>query len=400
MIKYVEKTLDELGSVERGKSKHRPRDATFLYGGQYPFIQTADVKNANLYINSYNQTYSEEGLKQSKLWPKGTLCITIAANIADTAILNIEACFPDSVIGFIANEEVCNVKYIKYYLSYYQSALKQISQGAAQDNLNLQKLLSFKFKMPDKKIQDRIAKILSAYDDLIENNLKRITLLEESAELIYKEWFVNFRYPGHERVVSTDETPNGWKNSEVKEFGNIITGKTPSTKKSEYYGGDIKFIKTPDMNKSIYVINTSQTLTVEGAKSQENKFVPKNSILVSCIGTVGVISLTSEPSQFNQQINALVPFEKEYTYYLYFKFKSLKKTLEALGSSGATMTNVNKGKFETIKILNPDKKVIKLFYDQCQVIFRQILNLQYTNERLIEARDILIPKLIKGEIEV
>ena len=154
------------------------------------------------------------------------------------------------------------------------------------------------------------------------------------------------------------------------------------------------------MNDSIYVIKTNQTLTEEGAKSQEKKFVPKNSILVSCIGTVGVVSLTSELSQFNQQINALVPFEEEYVYYLYFKFKSLKETLEALGSSGATMANVNKGKFESIKILNPDKKVIKLFHDQCEVIFRQILNLQYTNEKLVEARDILIPKLITGEIEV
>lgn len=400
MINYIEKTLDELGTVGRGKSKHRPRDAAFLYGGQYPFIQTADVKSANLYINSYTQTYSEEGLKQSKLWPKGTLCITIAANIADTAILDIEACFPDSVIGFIANEEVCNVKYIKYYLSYYQRALKQISQGAAQDNLNLQKLLGFKFKMPDKKIQDKVVNILSSYDDLIENNLKRIKLLEESAELLYKEWFVNFRYPGYKNKLDNTGIPYDWDNIEVKQFGDVITGKTPSTKKGEYYGGDVKFIKTPDMNDSIYVIKTNQTLTEEGAKSQEKKYVPKNSILVSCIGTVGVVSLTSELSQFNQQINALVPFEREYVYYLYFKFKSLKEILEALGSSGATMANVNKGKFESIKILNPDKKVIKLFYDQCEVVFRQILNLQYTNEKLVEARDILIPKLITGEIEV
>lgn len=400
MINYIEKTLDELGTVGRGKSKHRPRDAAFLYGGQYPFIQTADVKSANLYINSYTQTYSEEGLKQSKLWPKGTLCITIAANIADTAILDIEACFPDSVIGFIANEEICNVKYIKYYLSYYQRALKQISQGVAQDNLNLQKLLGFKFKMPDKKIQDKVVNILSAYDDLIESNLKRIKLLEESAELLYKEWFVNFRYPGYKHKVDNTGMPHDWGNIEVKQFGDVITGKTPSTKKGEYYGGDVKFIKTPDMNDSIYVIKTNQTLTEEGAKSQEKKCVPRNSILVSCIGTVGVVSLTSELSQFNQQINALVPFEEEYVYYLYFKFKSLKETLEALGSSGATMINVNKGKFESIKILNPDKKVIKLFYDQCDVVFRQILNLQYTNEKLVEARDILIPKLITGEIEV
>ena len=104
-MKWDEKSLDELGSVGRGKSKHRPRDAEHLYGGPYPFIQTGDVKHAELYIKSYSQTYSEAGLAQSKLWPAGTLCITIAANIADTAILGLDACFPDSVLGFIANEE-------------------------------------------------------------------------------------------------------------------------------------------------------------------------------------------------------------------------------------------------------------------------------------------------------
>ena len=93
--------LDELGSVNRGRSRHRPRNAPHLYGEQYPFIQTADVKAANLYISEYMQTYSEAGLAQSKLWQPGTLCITIAANIVETGILAIPACFPDSVIGFI-----------------------------------------------------------------------------------------------------------------------------------------------------------------------------------------------------------------------------------------------------------------------------------------------------------
>ena len=137
MIKWDSKKLDELGFVGRGKSKHRPRDASFLYGGKYPFIQTGDVKNANLYVNSYTQTYSDAGLAQSKLWNKGTLCITIAANIAETAILDIEACFPDSIIGFVADETVADAKFIKYYIDTFKQSLKQISQGAAQDNLNL-----------------------------------------------------------------------------------------------------------------------------------------------------------------------------------------------------------------------------------------------------------------------
>jgi type I restriction enzyme S subunit len=116
-MKWTGKTLQELGKVGRGKSCHRPRNAPHLYGGQYPFVQTGDVQAARFYINDYSQTYSEAGLAQSKLWSKDTLCISIVgANTTATAILGIEACFPDSVIGFIANEEVSDVKFVKYAL--------------------------------------------------------------------------------------------------------------------------------------------------------------------------------------------------------------------------------------------------------------------------------------------
>ena len=101
---YFMPVLDELGHVARGRSRHRPRDAEHLYGGPHPFVQTGDIKHASLYLTDYTQTYSEAGLAQSKMWPIGTPCITIAANIAETAILGIEACFPDSVIGFVADD--------------------------------------------------------------------------------------------------------------------------------------------------------------------------------------------------------------------------------------------------------------------------------------------------------
>lgn len=106
--------LDQLGSVNRGKSKHRPRNDPELYGGKYPFIQTGDVKHSPFYITTHSQTYNEKGLAQSKLWDTGTLCITIAANIADTAILSYPACFPDSIIGFIAAPDKSHTKYVKY----------------------------------------------------------------------------------------------------------------------------------------------------------------------------------------------------------------------------------------------------------------------------------------------
>jgi type I restriction enzyme S subunit len=130
--------LNDLGKVGRGKSKHRPRNDESLYGGHFPFVQTGDVKAANFYLNEYSQTYNEKGLAQSKLWKKGTLLITIAANIGDTAILDIDACFPDSIVGFEAYESISDVRYVKYYLDYIKLELEAISRGTTQDTLRLE----------------------------------------------------------------------------------------------------------------------------------------------------------------------------------------------------------------------------------------------------------------------
>lgn len=170
----------ELGQMQRGKSKHRPRDDEKLYGGAYPFIQTGDIKKANLYIKEYERTYSNYGLSQSKLWPKGTLCITIAANIAETAILGLNACFPDSVIGWISNEKITNNIFIKYYFDFYKTQLKRLSVGGAQENLNLDKLENVYFHIPTLPEQNDITNLLTKIDELIETQIKIIdTLLSE-----------------------------------------------------------------------------------------------------------------------------------------------------------------------------------------------------------------------------
>ena len=192
--------LDGLGFVGRGKSRHRPRNAAFLYGGPYPFFQTGNIKAASFYLTGYLQTYSEEGLAQSKLWKPGTLCITIAANIAESAILGIEGCFPDSVVGFVADPDKADVRFIKYCMDTLKLQMQSVSHGTTQDNLSLDKLLTFDFRVPPLPMQRRIASILSAYDELIENNQRRIQILETMARALYREWFVEFRFPDRERL--------------------------------------------------------------------------------------------------------------------------------------------------------------------------------------------------------
>lgn len=155
-----------LGTLDRGRSKHRPRNASQLYGGPYRFIQTGDVANAKgAYIRDHSQTYSEEGLRQSKLWPAGTLCITIAANIAETAILTYPACFPDSVVGFIPRHQV-RTEYIRFWLRFLQKILEKTAPEVAQKNINLEILRGLRCPVPPAPLQQKFAMLVERHERL------------------------------------------------------------------------------------------------------------------------------------------------------------------------------------------------------------------------------------------
>ncbi len=160
---WVEKRLSEIAKVfGRGKSRHRPRNEPSLYGGNYPFIQTGDVRNAGFIIESYTQTYSELGLAQSKLWPAGTVCITIAANIAETAILGFEGCIPDSIIGVVVDDDNANNKFLLYLLKSYKARLQAQGKGSAQDNINMSTFENQMFPFPSLSVQTDIVTTLDS----------------------------------------------------------------------------------------------------------------------------------------------------------------------------------------------------------------------------------------------
>ena len=163
----------------RGKSKHRPRNDKCLFGGNYPFIQTGDIRNTEKYITEYVDTYNETGLAQSKLWPEGTLCITIAANIAETAILTFPCCFPDSVIGFVPNEEITTADYVFYLLQFFKAELQVLGKGAAQDNINLGTFEKMEFPLPPLPEQKHIVEQLDSLSEktkALQNIYKKILL--------------------------------------------------------------------------------------------------------------------------------------------------------------------------------------------------------------------------------
>ena len=187
----------------RGKSKHRPRNDERLYGGDIPFIQTGDIRNASHIITQYSQTYSQVGLKQSKLWPKGTLCITIAANIAETSILGFDACFPDSVIGFVADPKKTSAGYVEYLLQSTKNELEEKGRekSSAQSNINLATFKQLKLPFPSLAEQARIVVILDKFEALtnsITEGLPREIALRQKQYEYYRDLLLSFPKPDAE----------------------------------------------------------------------------------------------------------------------------------------------------------------------------------------------------------
>ena len=182
------KTLPQLGTFGRGVSKYRPRNAPELLNGPYPLIQTGDIANAELYIKNYNSTYSEVGLKQSKMWDKGTLCITIAANIAKTAILQFDACFPDSVVGFNGNNFTNNI-FVHYWFSFFQEILENQAPESAQKNINLKILSELQIITPDIIEQNKFANFIQQVDKSREEVKRSLEKTQQLYDSLMQEYF-------------------------------------------------------------------------------------------------------------------------------------------------------------------------------------------------------------------
>jgi type I restriction enzyme, S subunit len=403
MIDRTAKRLDQLGSVTRGKSRHRPRNDPALYGGRWPFFQTGDVKAAELYLHSHSQTYNDVGLAQSRLWPAGTLCITIAANIAETAILGVPGCFPDSVVGFIADPAQSDARFVKYYIETIKQGMQNASRGTTQDNLSVDKLLTFEFRVPSAQRQRDIASILSTYDDLIENNTRRIAILEEMARRIYEEWFVRFRFPGHEGVRMVESelglVPEGWLVKAASSAMDI----NPSTKVPK--DGLKPFLAMNSLSDGSMLIDTPGerdgnsgskfqngdtlfariTPCLENGKTGFVQFLPNDEAVA--FGSTEFIVLRSR---------TLTP---EFVYLLARSDAFRDNAIKSMsGASGRQ--RVREACFDTYLLANPDQQTLAKFAAVTRPMFQLVQKLARKNSNLRSTRDLLLPKLISGELDV
>lgn len=406
MNEYKIVKITDLGTVNRGKSKHRPRNDSILYGGEYPFIQTGDVKKANLHLVDYTQTYNDVGLKQSKLWKKGTLCFTIAANIADSAILGMDACFPDSIVGFLPYENVSDTTYVKYLFDELKLYFQQISKGTTQDNLSLDKICRVKLRVPDYDTQVKVASILSTYDTAIENNNKRIRLLEQMAENIYKEWFVRFRFPGYKDVEFIDGFPKNWEKVKLDDVLNkIATGLNP--RKNFVLGeGENFYVTIKNMaDNTVYLDDKCDKVNDDAIiKINKRSDLKVGDLLFSGIGTIGRVCLIDIPtnnwniseSVFTMRANKKI--SSEFLYMLLLS-QDIQNYCQSK-ANGSAQKGIRMGDLRKYTFLLPTKNVINDFTNQISPILRNVSLLRNENKNLIQQRDMLLPRLMSGKLEV
>ena len=379
---------------------------TNLKKGEYaPFVEMANV----------SITYREPEKIEYKKYTSGP-----KFQNGDSVVARIEPCLQNGkrffwksdkigfgsteYIVFRAKEGKMDSKYLFYLLKtdYIKKSMVSSMVGATgRQRVNNDIFGQIEIVVPNIEKQKKIGRTLFLYDDLIENNQKQIKLLEEAAQRLYKEWFVDLRFPGRENTKIVDGVPEGWNECTVESFGTVITGKTPPTSNKEYYtNGKVPFVTIPDMHNVVYPLKTEKRLTIEGAQTQKNKYIPPNSVMISCIGTVGLVSIATEVCQTNQQINSIILNNEDDLYFFYESMLRMKDLLDGLGSNGATMTNVNKSKLEKLIIISPSKDIVKQYNDVCKPLFESALNLSRKNVYLKNMREALLPKLMSGEVEV
>lgn len=403
---WQDKTLNELGDFQRGKSRHRPRNDPALFsGGKHPLIQTGEIKEANLYITAHSTAYNDFGLAQSKLWPKNTLCITIAANIAETALLNYPMCFPDSVVGFNAYAEQSSELFMHYVFTYIRRAIQNSATGSIQDNINIEYLTSLKFKIPVKNYQDKIAAVLSALDAKIDCNNRINSELEAMAKALYDYWFVQFDFPdvhgkpykssGGKMVYNAmlkREIPEGWKDKQLSQIANITMGTSPTGDSLNDVGEGVEFFQgSTDFGWQFPTVRQYTTQPVRMAK--------RGDILLSVRAPVGDLNVAHIDCCIGRGLAALNS-KDGFDGFLFYVMQYFKTIFDRRNGEGTTFGSITKDDLHSLPLAYPPTALLKE-YDKVVSKYKQMVFAQsMENQQLAQLRDWLLPLLMNGQVTV
>ena len=385
---WVERNVEEVANVFGGGTPSTKDEANF--NGEIPWITPKDLSGYPFrYISRGERNISKKGLNCSnaKLLPVGTVLLTTRAPVGYVAIAANPVTTNQGFHSLVPHNGYSS-EFIYYLLKANAEYLKSNASGTTFGELSGSTLKRLKFVFPSIPEQRAIADVLGSLDDKIELNRHMNATLESMARAVFKAWFME------------NEEAKGWKIGQIKDLGDVVCGKTPPTNDKENYDGDIPFITIPDMHNKVFITQTRKTLSEKGAQTQSKKTLPVFAICVSCIATPGLVSLTTKPSQTNQQINNLVPNDKKSVFYCYYALRALADEIRARGSGGSVVVNLNKGQFEILPVVIPPATKLHEFQEQVEPLFLRLLANENESRTLAALRDALLPRLMSGEVRV
>jgi type I restriction enzyme S subunit len=281
----------------------------------------------------------------------------------------------------------------------YRERFFGIAGGAAQPNMSGGQIEAVEIPLPPLQAQRKIAHALSAYDELMENNRRRMGLLEEAPRLLYREWFVRLRFPGHENARLKNGIPEGWERRTAYDAVEILSGGTPKTTNPDFWDGEIPFYTPKDAADGIWVTDCERTISEAGLNNCNSRLFPKETVFISARGTVGTLNIAQRPMAMSQSCYALVGKDHVTQSFL---FSAMQEAVEALQQQavGAVFDAIIMDTFKRITLLVPEPRMVRLFDDFARQVFSQLENLMLQNQKLRAARDLLLPRLMSGEIAV
>ena len=298
-----------------------------------------------------------------------------------------------------ADKNILNVRFLCYALNQQLKLLKTMSSGSTTKFLTIRMLHDLDIPFPDITIQNRIVGVLGTIDDLIENNQKQINLLEEAAQRLYKEWFIDLRFPGHESTSIVNGLPEGWEKGKIINYFTTVLGGTPSRANKEYWGGNIRWINSGEVNK-LRIIKESEFISELGLKKSATKLMPVHTTVLAITGaTLGQVSYTEIETCANQSVVGIYDQQKVYSEYIYLAVSNEIKSIISKATGGAQQHN-NKDIVTSFEIMLPSADANDQFKAIISPLFTKITDCYITIEKLSEARDRLLPKLMNGELEV
>lgn len=359
------------------------------WDGDIPWLSVVDFNTGRKFVSDTEKKITNKGLTQSstKLLNKGDIIISARGTVGAMAVLVSPMTFNQSCYGIRGRSGISITDYVYYLVKDAISGLQQIAHGGVFDTITRDTFKDISVLLPSLPEQKAIAAVLSSLDDKIDLLHRQNKTLEAMAATLFRQWFV-------------EEAQEDWEERPLSLWGAIICGKTPSKSEPRYFGGDIPFIKIPDMHGQAFICHTEDSLSPEGRDTQPKKTIQAGAICVSCIATVGLVSMTTRESQTNQQINSIVPEKDEYRYFLFLFMKSSYDLLHAMASGGTATLNLNTGNFSTIAIPFPGDTLLEDFHKIATPIFQKIFKSQMQIRTLEKLRDTLLPKLMSGEVRV